>query len=635
MPTLTRRSALALGASAAGTALTRSWPVSAAEAGADPGWPMPLAAGESQSYGLSAFGELGLPADFTNYPYADSKAPKGGSIVLEPTTAGTNQNFTTFDTLNIFILRGDGAAGMSLIFDTLMAGTLDEPDAAYGLVARSVRWSADRLTYRFLLRPEARFHDGTRLTAADVAFSLDLLKSKGHPNIRAGLRHLQGAVAESDEILLIKLDPGRSREAHLIVASQPILSKAYYTAHPFDQTTLEPPLGSSGYKVGNFDQGRFISFDRVPDYWARDLPVNVGQGNFDTVRYEYYRERQVGFEAFKSGSITYHEDFTSFNWAKSYGFPAVADGRVKRDTVPDQAPRGAQGWWLNTRRDKFKDPRIRQALGFGFDFEWTNKNIMYGFFSRTTSYFQNSPMAATGLPGPDELAILEPFRGKVADTVFGEAILPPVSDGSGQDRALLSQGFKLLQAAGCKRDGNVLKLPSGEPFRIEFLDFSGSLERHTQPFIKNLQLLGIDASFRIVDSAQYQSRVQGFDFDVISLRHGGSPTPGEDLRVTYGSEAAHEPGSQNVTGTADPVVDALIERALNATTRAELTTLCRVIDRVLRAGYYWVPMWNNPDHWLAYWDYFAWPAQRPKLDPGVLSTWWYDDARARQTRARG
>ncbi|MGI3901481.1 MAG: extracellular solute-binding protein [Janthinobacterium lividum] len=633
MPTLTRRSALVLSSTLAAAAATRAWPALADEPAAV--WPDRLPDGWTESYGLSAFGELGLPADFSALAYVNVSAPKGGSIVLEPTVTAFNQNFTTFDTLNIFILRGDGAAGMTLIFDTLMGGTLDEPDALYGLVARSVRWSPDRLTYRFLLRPEARFHDGSRLTASDAAFSLDLLKTKGHPNLRTGLRHFVSATALADDLLEVKLDPARTRDTHLTVAALPILSKAYYTAHPFDQTTLDPPLGSSVYRVGRVDQGRTITFQRVPDYWAKDLPLSRGQANFDEVRYEYYRERQVGFEAFKSGATTFHEDATSYVWAKGYDFPAALDGRVKRDTVPDQSPSGVQGWWFNMRRDKFKDPRVRQALGFCFDFAWTNKNIMYGLYHRTVSFFQNGPMEASGLPGPEELAFLEPLRGQVPEGAFGEAILPPASDGSGQDRALLAQAFKLLQAAGCKRDGTVLKLPSGEPFRIEFLDFGGSLERHTQPFIKNLQLLGIEASFRVVDAAQYQQRVQGFDYDIVTQRYGADNTPGEGLRVVYGSEAAKTPGSQNLTGLADPAVDALIEKALHAQSRAELTTICRSLDRVLRAHYLWVPMWNNPAHWLAYWDQFSWPKRRPKLDPGVVSTWWYDDAKAKQMKAKG
>ncbi len=620
----TRRSALILGGSLAAAPLLRGL-----------GVPASAAEGETESYGLSVFGELALPADFKNLAYVDPQAPKGGSIVVEPTSTGGNQNFTTFDTLNIYILKGNGAAGMATIFDSLMNGTLDEPDALYGLVARGVRWSPDKLTYRFLLRPEARFHDGSRMTAGDVAFSLNILKAKGHPNIRTALRHLDSAEAEAEDVVVVKFNPARSRELPLTVAGQPIFSRAFYTAHEFDRTTLDPPLGSGAYQVGAFEQGRFIAFDRVKDYWAKDLPINVGQGNFDTIRYEYYRERQVGFEAFKSGVITFHEDATSINWVTGYDFPAATDGRVKRETIPDEAPRGAQAWWMNTRRAQFKDPRIRQALGLAFDFEWTNRNIMFGLYQRTWSYFQNSPMAATGLPSSEEMALLEPLRGKIPDAAFGEAVMPPKSDGSGQDRALLGQAFKLLQAAGCKRDGSLLKLPTGEPFRVEFLDFQGALERHTSPFIKNLRLLGIDANFRVVDSAQYQERLNNFDYDVMTMRYGASFTPGEDLRIVYGSEAARTPGSQNFTGIADPAIDALIEKALVARTRPELNAICKSIDRILRAGYYWVPMWNNPDHWLAYWDQFSRPARPPKYNPGVLSTWWFDAAKAAKVKVGG
>ena len=623
MPRITRRAAL-LGGAAAATATCAPWPTSLAAA----------TEVETESHGLSVFGELALPADFRALPYVNPDAPKGGTISLQVTATGGNQNFTTFDTLNIYILRGNGAAGMGAVFDTLMTGTLDEPDALYGLAARAVRWSADRLTYRFLMRPEARFHDGSKLTAADVAFSLNLLKSKGHPIIQSTLRFFEGAEAV-DDVVVVRLNPARSRELPLIVAGQPIFSKAFYTAHSFEDPTLEPPLGSGNYKVGALEQGRHINFERVKDYWAKDLPVNVGQGNFDTIRYEYFRERQVGFEAFKSGVFTFQEDFTSINWAKSYDFPAVLDGRVRRETIPDQAPRGAQGWFFNTRRDKFKDERIREALGLCFDFEWTNQNIMFGYYARTWSYFQNSAMAATGKPGPNELALLEPYRGKLDASVFGEAAMPPKTDGSGQDRALLGRAFKMLQEAGCKRDGAVLKLPDGQPFIIEFLDFGSSLERHTAPFIKNLKLLGIDATFRVVDSAQYQSRTQTFDFDVVTQRFGASFTPGEGLRVVYGSEAAKTPGSQNLTGIADPVVDALIEKALVANSRPELETICRALDRVLRAGHYWVPMWNNPSHWLAYWDIFERPATPPKYDPGVLSTWWVDPAKAARLKLPG
>ena len=384
MPLLSRRSTL-LGGGTLALAATSPVIFAPARSGL-----AQAAEGDVERHGLSIFGELDLPPDFKHLPYVNPDAPKGGQIALQTSATGGNQNFATFDTLNIYILKGNGAAGMGLVFDTLMTGSLDEPNALYGLVARAVRWSPDKLTYTFLLRPEARFHDGSKLSAADVAFSLNILKQKGHPIIQTTLRHLDSATATDDATLVVKLNPAKSRDLALIVAGQPIFCKAFYEKHAFDETTLDPPLGSSNYKVGKLEQGRYISFDRVKDYWAKDLPVNVGQGNFDTIRYEYFRERQVGFEGFKSGVITFQEDFTSINWAKGYDFPAVKDGRVKRETIPDQAPRGAQGWWPNMRRAKFQDARIRQALGFAFDFEWTNRNIMFGYFKRTWSYFQNS-----------------------------------------------------------------------------------------------------------------------------------------------------------------------------------------------------------------------------------------------------
>ena len=623
MRPVSRRNALAMGgALALGTPRSLIGRAGAAE-------------GETEAHGLSVFGDLALPADFKALPYVNPQAPKGGAISLEIHSTGGNQNFTTFDTLNIYILRGNGAAGMGLTFDTLMTGTLDEPDAAYGLVARAVRWSADRLTYRFLLRPEARFHDGSPMTAADVVFSLTTLKAKGHPVYRTSLRHLEAVEQEGDGTVMVRFNPARSRELPLLVAALPVLSKAFYATHDFEDPSLAVPLGSSAYKVGHFEQGRFISFDRVPDYWAKDLPVTVGQGNFDTIRFEYFRERQVAFEAFKTGVFTFREDATSIIWAKGYDFPAANDGRVKRETIPDLGPRSIQGWWFNTRRPQFKDARVREALGYCFDFEWTNQNIMFGLYTRTQSYFQNTPMAASGTPGADEVQLLEPFRGKVSDAVFGEVVVPPKSDGSGQDRALLSRASKLLSEAGCKREGAVLKLPDGAPFRIEFLDFSGALERHTAPFIKNLRLLGIDATYRVVDSAQYQSRIQTFDYDIVVQNYSGSFTPGEGLRVQFGSEAARTPGSQNLTGVADEVIDALIEKALVAGNRVELNAICRALDRVLRTGRYWVPMFHLPAHWLAYWDLYSRPATPPKFDPGVLSTWWTDPDKAAKLKLPG
>jgi len=587
---------------------------------------------EVETHGLSVFGDLALPPDFEHFAYVDPNAPKGGEIVLQLSGISGNQNFNTFNTLNAYILKGDGATGMGLIFDTLMTGNADEPDSLYGLVARAVRVSPDKNIYRFLLRKEARFHDGSPLTARDVAFSLNILKTKGHPSIRQALRDLDAAEVEADDIVRVRLKPHHSREAALVVAGQPIFSAAYYQTHAFDETTLEPPLGSSAYRVGPFDQGHFIRFDREPNYWGPDLPVNRGQANFERIRFEYFSDRNVAFEAFKAGVLTFREDFTSAVWATGYDFAAVKEGRVKRETLPDESPMGTQGWFLNMRRDKFKDVRIREAIGLAFDFEWTNANIMYGVYARTTSFFQNSPMAAEGKPSPEELALLEPYRSELPAAVFEDVYTAPASDGSGQDRELLRRASALFAEAGCKRQGTQLTLPDGKPFEIEFLDFDNALEPHTAPFIKNLKLLGVQARYRVVDAAQFKRRTDDFDYDVVSSRFGLGLTPGEGMRVIFGSEAAAMHGSRNLSGVANKVVDALIEKALVVETRDELTFVCRAIDRILRSIHPWVPMWNKPNHLVAYWDIFSRPERGPRYEIGVVSTWWYDEEKAKRIK---
>src|SRR5271165_3262835 len=513
-----------------------------------------LADDSIETHGLSSFGDLALPPDFPYFAYVNPQAPTGGLLSLQITGTSGNQNFDTFDTLNIYSWKGNGAAGMSATFDTLMAPNGDEPDSVYGLLARSVNVSGDKLDYRFRLRPEARFFDGSRVTAADVAFSLNVLKDKGHPIYAQLLKEVESASAEGDDVVHVRFVEGRSRDAHLIVVGMPVFSAAWWKDRDFTAATLEPPLGSGPYKVKTFEQGRFIEFERDPNYWGAKLPVNLGHNNFDRLRFEYYRERQVAFEAFKAGAINYHEEFTSRFWATAYDFPAVNEGRIKKETLHDGAPSRTQGWYLNTRRDQFKDPRVREAIGLCFDFEWTNKNIMYSAYRRVVSFFPNSDMEAKGKPGPDELKLLDPFRDKLSPSVFGEPYTPPESDCSGFDRKLLKQAYDLLLSAGCKRDGEAMMLPNGKPLTIEFLDFSSALQPHTMPFIQNLGKLGIRANMRIVDAAQYKSRTDAFDFDVVSAASGGSTTPGADLRVAYSSEAAAQNGSRNLAGVADPAV---------------------------------------------------------------------------------
>jgi microcin C transport system substrate-binding protein len=608
----TRRETLLLGAAALVSSLVQN-----VEAGQD-----------TERHGISAFGELKYLPDFTHFDYVNPDAPKGGVFSHVGSTRVFNQNFLTFNSLNSFILKGDGAQGMQLTFASLMARANDEPDALYGLAARVVRISADGLTYRFLIRPGITFHDGSPITAHDVAFSLTTIKEKGHPIAQQLLRDFVGAEAADDATLVARFAPNRARDVPLFAASLPIFSRDYYSKRRFDETTLEVPLGSGPYKVGRFEPGRHIEYERVKDWWGADLPVGRGQNNFDIVRYEYYRDREVAFEGFTARSYLFREEFTSRAWATRYDFPAVHEGHVKRDVIPDDTPSGAQGWFFNTRREKLQNKRLREAFIDAFDFEWTNKKIMYGSYQRTYSVFQNSDMIAIGKPSADELALLESFGAKVPDEVFGEPFIPPVSDGSGQDRALLRKANALLKEAGFViKDGKRVTL-QGEPVSVEFLIDEPSFQPHHMPFIKNLGTLGIEATLRVVDPVQYRKRVDDFDFDLTIQRFAFSSTPGDSLRSYFSSQAAAMKGSQNVAGISDPVIDALIDKIIAADSRTSLTTACRVLDRVIRSGRYWVPHWYKASHWLAYWDVFGRPTVKPRYARGVPENWWYDREKA-------
>jgi microcin C transport system substrate-binding protein len=619
---LTRRHALGLVAAAAvGRAAAR--------------FVRPAAAQGAERHGMSAFGDLALPPDFQHFPYVNPDAPKGGLYSETVSSRGFNGSFLTFDSLNGYILRGNGAFGMDLTFATLMARSGNEPDAMYGLAARAVRISDDELTYTFLLRPQAKFHDDSALTAHDVVWSLTTLKDKGHPLITQRLRDMASAEATDDHTVVVRFTAKRGRDVPLFVAGLPIFSRAYYEKYPFDQSNLDIPLGSGGYKVGKFSVGRFIEFERVKDWWGADLPVSRGQGNFDIVRYEYYRDREVGFEGFTAGSYLFREEFTSRTWATRYNFPAFKDGRVKRAVIPDDTPSGAQGWFINTRRKKFQDRRLREALIDCFDFEWTNKNLMYGSYDRTQSVFENSPMKAVGKPSPDELKLLDPFRGKLPDEVFGEPYLPPVSDGSGHDRRWLLRGARLLNEAGFPLKRGKRVMPDGSPLSIEFLIEEPTFKPHHLAYMKNLATIGLDSTLRIVDPVQYRARVDEFDFDIVVDRFGFSSTPGESLRNYFSSQSAKIKGTQNLSGIAEPAMDAMVDAAIAAKTRAELIAACRAIDRVFRAGRYWIPHWYKASHWIAYWDAFGFPTAKPRYFRGIPETWWSDQAKAAKLHLKG
>ncbi|HXX25901.1 MAG TPA: extracellular solute-binding protein [Pseudolabrys sp.] len=619
---ISRRRALTLAAGAAAAGSSRTLVV-------------PVAAQPADRHGMSAFGDLGLPADFPHFPYVNPGAPKGGTYSEVISSRGYNGSFQTFNSLNGYILKGEGAFGLDYTFATLMVRSGNEPDAMYGLAARGVRISDDGLTYTFALRPEAKFHDGTALTAQDVAWSIGTLKEKGHPIITQLMRDVSGAEASDERTVIVHFAPKRARDVPLFVAGLPIFSKAYYSKQNFDESSLNVPLGSGAYKIGRFDVGRFVEYQRVKDWWGADLAVSRGQNNFDVIRFEYYRDRDVAFEGFTAGNYSFREEFTSRVWATRYNFPAFKDGRVKRREFPDDTVSAAQGWFINTRRKQFQDRRVREALIDAFDFEWTNKNIMYGSYERTQSLFENSPMKAAGKPSDAELKLLEPFRGKVPDEVFGEPYLTPVTDGSGRDVRWLRHGSQLLAEAGCQIKDGKRALPDGTPITIEFLIDEQTFEPHHLPFIRNLGTLGIHATLRIVDPVQYRRRVDDFDFDITVERFSFSSTPGDSLRSYLSAQAAKMKGSQNLAGIADPAIDALIDAVIAARSRKDLTVACRALDRVFRAGRYWISHWYKASHWIAYWDVFGFPTAQPRYFRGIPDVWWFNREQAEKLQKKG
>jgi microcin C transport system substrate-binding protein len=580
-------------------------------------------------HGLSTFGDLAYAKDFPHFKYVNPDAPKGGRMAMMGVAA-----ISTFDSFNGYILKGDAAQGLELIFDSLMTAAADQPNEVYGLVASEADLAPDKRSITFRLRPEAKFADGSALTSADVVFSLDILKQKGHPSIAQRLRDVTGAEALDAHTVRYSFKGDLVRDLPMTVAALPIFSKAYYATREFDATTLEPPLGSGPYKVGNFRQGTFVGYARRPDYWAKDLNVNRGRFNFDEIRFEYYRDRTAELESLKAGAYDLREEFTSRDWATAYKIPAVDQGRLILLDLPDARPAGTQGYFLNTRRAKFQDVRVRKAFDYAFDFEFTNSNLFYGLYKRTTSYFQNSDFVASGKPSPEELALLEPFRSKLAPEVFEEAYVPPVSDGSGSDRRLLREAAKLLTEAGWKPKGEKRFNDKGEVLEVEFLIEDPTSERVLGPYVKNLQAIGVTTTMRRVDAAQFERRTKNYEYDIRGARFSMSLVPGIELMNMFSTEAANAPGSFNLAGVRDPVVDALIDKAIAAQSMPELIAAVRALDRVLRAGHYWVSNWYKAVHNIVYWNKFARPAIQPKYDRGIEDTWWYDTEKAAKLKAQ-
>jgi len=586
-----------------------------------------------KSHGISTFGELKYPADFPYFDYVNPDAPKGGEF--------SSWGFGTFDSLTPYILKGNAATLSTAFFDTLMTGNLDEPDAMYGLVAETIEYPEDRSWVIFHMRPEAKFFDGTPVHAEDVVFSMNVLIEKGAPSYKVLFKDFEKAEALDD--LTVKFTFAKDaikRELPMTAAGIPIFSKAYYATRDFAESTLEPPLGSGAYELLSVDAGRSVAYKRRDDYWAKDLPVNVGQNNFDVIKIEYFADYTAAFEAFKGGAYGFREEYLSKLWAASYDFPAIDKGWVIKEQLPDGNLTGTQGYFFNLRRDRLKDPLVRKAISMAFNFEWSNKSLFYGLYERTDSFWENSEMQAEGMPSAAELALLEPLRADIPETVFTEPAYTPFVSNPNKvsDRKTLRRAGKLLDQAGWTVGSDGLRYNAeGQKLTVEFLDDNPASDRIINPYVENLKRLGVDAVYSKVDAAQASDRGKNFDFDVVSRRYTMSETPGIELRRMFGSQTANFLGSSNISGVDNPAVDALIEIIEGAKSRDDLIVAVKALDRVLRAMHIWVPNWYNPKHNIAYYDMFERPYTDtpPKTSLGELSIWWYNPEKAAALKAAG
>ncbi|HEX7005601.1 MAG TPA: extracellular solute-binding protein [Alphaproteobacteria bacterium] len=566
--------------------------------------------------GIAMYGEPKYEDGFTHFDYVNPDAPKGGSVKLAAVG--------TFDSLNPFIIKGVPAAGIGFIYDTLMESSLDEPFSEYGLVAESIEVPADRSWVAFTLRPEARFHDGSQITVDDVIFTFKTLLAKGAPFYRSYYAGVAKVEQTGPRTVKFTFKPGDNRELPLILGQLPVLPKAYWEKREFDQTSLDPPLGSGPYKIESLDPGRSITYRRVENYWGRDMPTQRGTNNFNVIRYDYYRDATVLREALKAGAIDFRLENQAKAWAVDYDIPEVKEGLLIRKEFPQHRGAGMQAFVFNTRRPFFKEPKVREALNYAFDFQWTNKNLFYGQYVRTESYFANSELASSGLPKDEELEILEKYRGRVPERVFTEEFKLPVYDGNGDIRPGLRKAFALLKEAGWQiKNGALIDPSTGRQMEFEFLLVQPEFERIVLPFLQNLQKLGVNARARVVDPAQYQNRLADFDFDMIVGGWPQSLSPGNEQRDFWSSAAAKEPGSRNTAGIMDPVIDELVELVIAAPTRESLVARTRALDRVLLWHFFVVPNWHiNVDRYV-YWNKFGMPDKVP-LQGADFTTWWID-----------
>lgn len=586
----------------------------------------------TKTHGYNFFGELKYPADYKHLDYVNPDAPKGGEISIW--TMGT------FDSFNPYTRKGRAGALASAPFESLLEGTSDEVGTSYGLLAETLEYPEDQSWVIFNMRPEARFSDGTPVTADDVAFTYELFLNEGLASYRAIL----GQIVTGVEILgphRVKYsfaDDASRRDAIPIVGGLPVKSKAWFekTGAKLDESRMEPAIGSGPYVLDSYDINKRITYKRNPDYWGNDLPFNKGRGNFDTIRVEYFADSNAAFEGFKSGAYTFRQENSSKSWATAYDFPALDEGHVIKTLLPDGGMATGQSYVMNLRRDKFDDIRVRQAVGLLFNFEWSNESLFYGQYARINSFWENSELAAAGMPSDAELALLEPIADLLpAGVIDGEAVMAPVSGNRTLDRKNLRKASALLDEAGwIVADDGLRRNAAGETLTIEIIEDSPTFDRVHLPFIDNLKAAGIDAIYSRIDPAQMTDRSRNYDFDMMVDQFPMSLEPSSGLKQYFGSETADQ-SVFNSMGLKSEAVDTLIEHVMNAQNKAELATSVKALDRTLRAYYFWVPQWFNDAYRVAYWDMYEHPETLPPFALGNLDFWWYNAEKAADLKAKG
>lgn len=569
-------------------------------------------------HAITLYGEAPkYPANFKHFDYVNPQAPKGGTL--------RQAGFGSYDSFNPFINKGVAEENIGLIYDTLTKRSADEPFSEYGLLAQSIERDSENRWVRYRLRPEARFADGQAVTAEDVVFTFNSLMQHGTPLYKAYYADIEQVVAEDRLTVRFDFKHANNRELPMITGQLPILPKHWWATHNFAQGKLEPPLGSGPYQIASFQAGRSIRYERVKNWWGEHLAVNAGQNNFDVLEFDYYRDNTVALEALKAGQFDFWLETSAKNWASAYDVPAIKSGQLIKTEIANHNPAGMQGFVFNLRRPLFQDVRVRKALGLLFDFEWTNKNLFNGAYTRTQSYFANSELAATALPHGEELKLLEPSRAQLPVELFTQPFKVEKTDGSGMLRPQQREAYRLLQEAGWKIDGEKMLDAQGQPVKIEFLLAQTEFERVLLPYKRNLRDLGIDLEIRRVDVSQYLNRLRSRDFDMLVGSYPQSSSPGNEQREYFHSSSAEKPGSRNFMGLKDPTVDRLVEGLINANSHQQLIDYCHALDRTLLWGYYVVPNWHITTWRVAYWNKLKRPAVTPPYDIGLM-TWWIDPA---------